>query len=313
MLRRSDVPVTVVEATAYPRHRVCGEFISGIAADDLARLGVADLFATAKRHVSTAWCEDGRIWFRGALPAPAYGLSRHFLDNALARRFLELGGVLRCGERHESDGEGTVWATGRRLSQGGWIGLKAHYANLELSADLEIHLEDGSYVGLTRVEDGKVNVCGLFRASKTEANLATACAAHGMRKLAGRLAEASVVDGSTKGVTHFALGWQKVVTDRVCIGDAAAMIPPFTGNGMAMALQSGIAASRHLADWSTGEMSWHEAGTCVKDEHRQLFGRRLKWALFLQEILIRRASRRLALGLLASGHVRFETLYAKVR
>jgi len=39
-LRQHDVPVTIIEAGHYPRHRVCGEFISGAGLQSLARLGL---------------------------------------------------------------------------------------------------------------------------------------------------------------------------------------------------------------------------------------------------------------------------------
>lgn len=305
--------MTICEAAAYPRHRVCGEFISGISNEELDRLGVRDVFESAKRHVSTVWCESGLVWFRGNLPAPAYGLSRHLLDDELAKRFVDLGGELRCGVRVNADRDGIVWAGGRLKQNGGWVGLKAHYTDFDLGADLEIHLHDGSYVGLTRVEGDEVNVCGLFRGTRAGPSLAETCAARGLVELSARIAASKVVPGSFKGVSHFSLGWQKAVEKRVCIGDAAAMIPPFTGNGMTMALQSGIAASEFVAEWSRGEIEWPDVQARVAAAHRRLFARRLRWAIFLQSVLIRRPFRRLALGILASGLIPFETLYHKVR
>src|SRR5579883_1488023 len=41
-LRQRGVPVTVWEAGHYPRHRVCGEFISGRGQETLARLGLRE-------------------------------------------------------------------------------------------------------------------------------------------------------------------------------------------------------------------------------------------------------------------------------
>lgn len=312
-LRRLDVPVTIFEASTYPRHRVCGEFISGISREELAQLGVEDVFSRAQRHRSTAWCEGGRVWARRELPSPAFGLSRNFLDDALARRFTELGGELRCNERVSQDSEGVVWATGRQRSHSEWIGLKAHYEGLALSADLEIHLEDGVYVGLTRVEEGRVNVCGLFRSQKADSSLATACHAHHLPRLAERLSAARLVPGSTKGVSNFALGWQRAPVDRVCIGDAAVMIPPFTGNGMTMALQSGMKSASALAEWSRGSADWKQTGTRIAEMHQRDFSRRIRWALILQAVLMRRPMRRLGLGLLAGGWLPFESLYHKLR
>jgi len=316
-LRSRGVPVRVVEAASYPRHRVCGEFISGIADAELDALGIRDLFAGAQRHSTTAWFDGERPMWSRPLPTPAYGLSRHFLDAALARRFTALGGELRCGERFEGKGEGCVWAAGRAKEASGWLGLKAHFDVLPLSADLEIHLQDRGYVGLTKVENGRVNVCGLFRRDEAlgggEALIAATRDA-GLTTLAERLAEACPVGGSLKGVSHFSLGWQRPRDDgRITIGDSAAMIPPFTGNGMTMAFQSALAAVDSLGRWSAGATTWADAAAEIRTAHRRLFARRLGWARVLQSLLMHRLGRRFAATLLSLGVVRFEAIYRKVR
>ena len=64
-------------------------------------------------------------------------------------------------------GEGIVRASGRRAqsTENGWrwFGLKAHARNVNLSADLEMHVSADHYVGVNRINGGEVNVCGLFR------------------------------------------------------------------------------------------------------------------------------------------------------
>ena len=66
-----DVRVTVLEAGAYPRHRVCGEFISGVSEITLTTLGIADLFDGAQRHRSLAWFDSGRLIHRDEFKKPA--------------------------------------------------------------------------------------------------------------------------------------------------------------------------------------------------------------------------------------------------
>src|ERR1700682_1779587 len=55
-LRRLKIPVTIWEAGHYPRHRVCGEFISGRGQEVLRRLGLLEDFkqsgATMSRTAS---------------------------------------------------------------------------------------------------------------------------------------------------------------------------------------------------------------------------------------------------------------------
>ena len=139
-LRGRGVPVTVLEAGHYPRHRVCGEFISGVSAETLEFLGIRDLFDDARLHRSLCWHEDGRVMHRDTLPEPALGISRFVLDERLRQRVDELGGEVKTGIRaRPAPVEGLVWAAGRRPRPGPWIGLKAHVRGLPMSADLEMH------------------------------------------------------------------------------------------------------------------------------------------------------------------------------
>lgn len=318
-LRRREVPVRVIEAASYPRHRVCGEFISGIHRDELVALGIDDLFTLASQHRETAWFDGEQPMLRRALPETAFGLSRHYLDDALADRFRTLGGELITGQRHQGDAEGVVWANGRKKATSAWMGLKAHFTNLSLSADLEVHLHNRGYVGLTRVEHDRVNVSGLFRrtapvnAARDSHPLITAVRETGFVQLAERLAQAQLDPASLKGVNQFSLGWQAQREGRVCIGDAAAMIPPFTGNGMTMAMQSALTALAPLCDWSAGRSEWTIAATQIQQAQHQRFARRLFFARVLQSILMHATGRKLAAFLLRSGCVSFETLYRTVR
>ena len=81
-LRLREVPVTVLEAGNYPRHRVCGEFISGVSRETLTALGIAGLFEDARHHHTLAWHECGRLIHHDQFAEPALGISRWALDAA---------------------------------------------------------------------------------------------------------------------------------------------------------------------------------------------------------------------------------------
>src|SRR4051794_36845356 len=112
-LRRREVPVSVREAGHYPRHRVCGEFISGQGPAILQRLGLdARLEHAGAFPVRTAAFISGttRSPVR-SLPSPALGISRYVLDALLADEFRRLGGDLQENSRWDSAaGEGVVRA-----------------------------------------------------------------------------------------------------------------------------------------------------------------------------------------------------------
>jgi 2-polyprenyl-6-methoxyphenol hydroxylase-like FAD-dependent oxidoreductase len=294
-LRQEGVPVTVWEAGHYPRHRVCGEFISGRGQDILARLGPRESFAQAgSGFARTAAFYLGRTGSPvRPLPAPALCLSRFVMDALLADRFRALGGELRENARWQAEdfGEGVVRANGRRRQPGAdgsrWFGLKVHARNVPLAADLEMHVSQTGYVGFCRLPDGEVNVCGLFRqpAGKAAAPQPWRDLLRGQpgTPLRERLAGAALDESSFCSVAGFSLRPHRATAQpECCIGDALTMIPPVTGNGMSMAFEAAGMAVGPLAAYSRGESSWSQARENVAAACDRAFARRLAWARWLQ-------------------------------
>jgi flavin-dependent dehydrogenase len=324
-LRRRDVPVVVREAGSYPRHRVCGEFISGRGPAVLERLGLRELLEKAGAfHARTAAfiCGTRRSPVR-ALPSAALCLSRFDLDSLLAREFRRLGGELHSQARWTSaeTDEGVIRATGRRVqaTENGWrwFGLKVHARNVDLSADLEMHVSRDGYVGVNRVNGGAVNVCGLFRARRGEDS-----ADARRERLRGRpgsplherLAAAQFEEDSLCSVAGLSLKPQRA-TDKqdCCIGDAVTMIPPVTGNGMSMAFESAEIATEPLALYSRGESSWMEAQRSIARKCDETFARRLAWARWLQWLMFSPLLRSpLGTVLLGSNRL-WELMFARTR
>lgn len=293
-LRRAGVPVTVLDAGTYPRHRVCGEFITGLPADTRTRLGLEPLLADAVVNRTIAWFAGGRRVRTHALPAPALSLSRHTLDARLARAFADAGGQLEPNTRSPlaTDAPGRIFATGRRRAiQSAWLGLKLHALRLPLAADLELHLGEDAYVGLTRIENGRVNLCGLFRRRSLGGRHADLFLAHlraaGLGELAARVRRAPLDEASCCAVAGVAFDRRVSPELPVRLGDACAMIPPFTGHGMAMAFQSAHLALDPLLAYARGEAEWPETRRQI---HRSLRGRfrlRLAAAAALHAFLLR--------------------------
>lgn len=291
-LRRMGVPAVIHEAGAYPRHRVCGEFIAGL--DDSTRdtLGLAPFLADAPLHETMLWHIRDKPFGRSRIPRPAIGISRFALDSRMAGAFVEAGGDLR--ERSRVDplhgAEGWIDATGRHPSAGGWVGMKLHVRDFETRSDLEFHLGHNAYVGASRTESGAVNVCGLFRppiagsgpgAGRFVAHL-EAC---GLRDLAKRLRAASVVPGSFCSVAGLAYAIRPSARRALSVGDSAGLIPPFTGDGMAIAFQSAAAALEPLRDYSSGVCDWQTAEARIRSATRRKFRVRLGAAAILHPLL----------------------------
>ena len=297
-LRRQEIPVIIHEAGGYPRHRVCGEFISGRGRASLARLGLASLLEQAgavSAHTAAFFTANQSAAPR-PLPETATCLSRFKLDAMLVRKFQSLGGDLVAGRRWR-DGdfaEGIVRAAGRRAQPeenvARWFGLKIHARNVPLIAGLEMHLMPQGYVGLCQLAGGEVNICGLFRrrsGGNTLKNARELLRGRPGSPLHERLAGAEFDDDSFCAVAGLSLRPRRAVARaEMSVGDAITMIPPITGNGMSMAFESAELAIAPLVTWSRGEMSWNEARMKIARACDEQFSRRLRWAHWLQRFML---------------------------
>jgi len=318
-LRRRELPVTVHEAGRYPRHRVCGEFLSGITAETLAALDISEAFADARRHLDGAWFSTGKKLLEFSLPVPALAVSRHRLDARLKLTLEAKGGQVEELSRLERRArEGLVWTAGRLPRRGPWIGLKMHALGLDLGGGLEMHLGGNGYVGLTPVEGDRVNICGLFRLDprregKGSALLLDYLRAGGNGALAKRLSAAKIDESSFIGVSAFELGWQGGDEALCTLGDAAGMIPPFTGNGMTMALESAELAVEPLLRWSREETGWDETVAAIRYALHRKFSRRLAAGSLLHRVLLDNRGAFVARSLAGIGLLPFRPLLAMVR
>lgn len=315
-LCRAGVPVTVFEAGDYPRHRVCGEFIAGLTSPTIARLGLAPIVADALHHREVAWFLHEKPVRVQRLPAPALGLSRYILDARLAGAFTTAGGVLHTHTRltDTATPAGRIFATGRRRSRSTWLGLKIHALALPHVRELELHLGDEGYIGLSQVEDGRVNVCGLFRrreicAKGADLLLAYLQAAR-LGPLADRLAAARLDPASFCAVAAVGFDRRVAPSDRVQLGDTCAMIPPFTGNGMAMAFQSAEVVLDPLLAYARGESNWPATRRAIDAGLRRRFRLRLASAAVLHPYFLQPKRQHWLSGLNRARLLPLRPLYA---
>lgn len=279
LLRRKGVPVILNEAGSYPRHRVCGEFICGIKPEQLTHLGIANAFRGSVPCFTTSWFYRGRTVYRKKLPRPGIGISRFCLDQRLAEQFRSEGGELNEWtrmNREQLPSKGSVSAIGRKAEASDWLGLKFHARGLELAYDLELHLGNHAYLGISRIEDGAFNLCGLFKkrpeikAPKPELPLAY-LEASGLGYLVDRLAKAEIDENSVTGVSNLSYKPLPPANDGVLhLGDSTGLIPPFTGNGMSIAFESAVIAAGPLLAFSEGKSKWDTVLTEVASmSHRR--------------------------------------------
>jgi flavin-dependent dehydrogenase len=283
-LARAGVPVSVHEALAYPRHRVCGEFIRGLDAATVETLQLGTILEDAGRADRAAWFDRERALREHAVRPAALTLSRYELDARLAGAFVRAGGTLHTNARvAAAPAAGRVLACGRSVARNSdWLGLKLQAHGFAIRTSLEMHLGERAYVGVCALPDGRVNLCGLFRrrpplVASRDRILSAYLRAVGLEQLAARLDRATIDQASCCAVAGLPLQ-PRVARDGVRVGDALAMMPPFTGNGMALAFQSAALALPPLLAWARRETSWRETERAIRVRQRRRFGVRLRLA-----------------------------------
>jgi hypothetical protein len=247
--------VDLFEKSRTPRHKVCGEFLSPGIVPLLERLGVWNTVQSAGTpSIRRVALHFPRTEKTAVLPETGFGLSRFTLDAILLNCATEAGIHLRrCSGTH---GTGPViLASGRAAtapprSRGDRLfGFKAHFEGPQDDA-VELFFARGIYVGVSSIEGGRTNVCGLAREHLLAQNgfdYDLTCDA--IPALSTRLSSLKrCMEWLTVGPVLYSNNLRASGSDNVYLaGDALAFVDPFTGTGITNAVFSGELAGRCAA------------------------------------------------------------------
>lgn len=298
---RRGARVLLVERGRYPRHKVCGEFVSPESLSLLASLlhgtGGEELLRQAPRVGRVRLHSDGAILEARIQPA-ASSLSRYQLDEALwraaeaagteCRQQTAVSAVVRVegGFRVSAGGESwvaltVVDASGRwsSLAPSGppsqadrWLGVKAHFSGEPEEADpaVDLYFFAGGYCGVQPVGEGHLNACAMARVSalaKSPANgrLRQIFALHPRLQQRSRKWRQTSETVTTWPLLFGAPEPERGGIPRV--GDAAGFIDPFAGDGISLALAGGSLAAEALAQVWAGRATAEEAAHCYAEAY----------------------------------------------
>ncbi len=324
-LAESGHSVALLEAKDYPRHRVCGEFLSPECVQTLDALGAMPVI----RAQRPTWMTYTRIttpagvtWERD-LPGTAMGISRYVLDALLAERAADVGAdvrtqatvtdvrggladgftlTVRGGEpiraRVVVSAHGKRATLDRTLERGflrqrqPFVGMKMHYDAPPVPARVELHAFEGGYCGLSEVEGGAVNACLLVREDVFKAAGGVTAFVEWMG--AQNPALGAWLDAATPRLDRWRVISQVPFVDKTAVeremlmvGDAAGLITPLAGNGMGMALDGGRTVAAHVDDYLHGETTAEQLLRGYTSAWRRQFGRRMQVGRFAQTWLLR--------------------------
>lgn len=243
--------VDLFEKSRFPRHKVCGEFLSPQAIQMLETLGL-DWRSLQPAPIRRLQLCFGRRRSLGKLPETAYGLSRYALDSQLLNRALSADVTLHRAAAVPGEGP-TVLATGRHstaLKGKRLFGFKAHFAGPSSDTmELYFHARD-AYVGVNAVEGGMTNVCGLAPEDALSAHgFEIDSYLHAIPALRDRLCGCRRQWGWVRtGPLVFEMrAGNGTKMDEYYAGDSLSFVDPFTGSGMLTALWTGALAGKAAA------------------------------------------------------------------
>jgi len=308
--------VTILEQEAAPVDKICGEFISVEAQCYIARLGVdmralrAEPITTMALTVGTKTIMH-RLPFAG-LSLSRRVLDEALLQAALkAGATLERSTRVRCldttsplrviSDAKDYPASAVLLATGKHDLRGQkrartvpiepLLGFKTYFqltaARQEvLSGRVELFIFDGGYAGLQPVERGRANLCLLVNERRFSAlgrdwpRLLDALAKDTPR-LEALLANAQPTLAKPLSIYRVPFGFVHRVGDRdhpaiYRLGDQVAVTHSFTGDGMALALQSGVVAAQTIL---RGESAATYHRIITKDIGRQVCRSRLLYRI----------------------------------
>jgi flavin-dependent dehydrogenase len=91
------------------------------------------------------------------------------------------------------------------------------------------------------------------------------------------------------------------------------MVPPFTGNGMSMAIESAVIASDSLLGYSSGRINWPDCIQYIREKLHRRFHRRLLLAKWLHPFLVYPSGQRLAMFCASMNLLPFDRLFHQLR
>ncbi|MFI5196319.1 MAG: NAD(P)/FAD-dependent oxidoreductase [Chitinophagales bacterium] len=282
LLSRKKYKVLVLEKESYPKHKVCGEYVSMESKPFLEMLGVPvgemNLPVINKLQVTDVKGHE----LNTPLPQGGFGISRYKLDKMLAGLAEQAGATLLTNTKADSvqweqdafivKAKGEIFtakivcgAWGKRSNidvkwqrsflkeqnnaLSNYVAVKYHISSPWPNDVVGLHNFTNGYCGISQVEDGRCCTCYLTTAAslhKSGNDLKKFELAVVMKNpvLNKIFSNAEFLFGAPVTISQISFQKKEHVHEHVLLlGDAAGMITPLCGNGMSMAMHSAKIAS----------------------------------------------------------------------
>jgi len=308
-LANAGIMSTVLEKKSYPFHRVCGEYISN---ETIPYLKSLDLFpqqfappAITRFLLSSVNGKSATL----NLDLGGFGISRYTFDHFLYEKAKSLGVhfLLNTEAEHVTfsnnsfliqtpsgnlDADIVLGSFGKRSKldvqlgrsfiqkRSPYLGVKYHLKTSHPSDLIALHNFDGGYCGMSNIEDGKTTLCYLTHRDnlrqfknigEMEENILLK-----NPLLKSVFANSDFLFDKPETINEISFETKSPIENHMLmIGDAAGMITPLCGNGMAIAIHASKLAADLIIEFGKNSISREEMERRYSKLWQQNFGARL--------------------------------------
>ena len=286
-LSKIGVQVIVIEKNEFPKHKVCGEYISNEVLPYLnwLEIPIFDLNPTVIEKLQFSTSKGAMI--SCDLPLGGFGVSRYTLDEFLYKKALSNGCVfiqdtvqdiiflknqfkITTANNGVLKSEIAIGAFGKRSiidqklnrsfiqKKSHWLAIKGHYSGDFENNLVALHNFKGGYCGVSKVENDRINICYLcdyktFKNYKNVEDYQINMVSKNpyLKKI---FETSSLLFEKPLTISQISFEKKKVVENHILmIGDTAGLIHPLCGNGMAMAIHSAKIVSELVGGYFNNE------------------------------------------------------------
>jgi flavin-dependent dehydrogenase len=309
-LARAKFKVLLIEKNSYPKHKVCGEYVSNEVLPYLKFLGFNPFEFGAKQISNFELTTHNNKSIKANLPLGGFGMSRYEMDFQLYQLALKNGVevlknavddvnfeadnfkvVTKSNDTFQS--KIVIGAFGKRSNldvkfqrkfitkKSPYLGVKIHVSGNFPEDKVALHNFKGGYCGVSKVENDHINLCYItdFKAFKTYKDIDT----FQDEVLFKNSALKQIFENSNPQFEHPLTISQisfetksPVENHMIMCGDTAGMIHPLCGNGMGMAIRSSQLASQLIIDYLEGKI---ESRTELENHYAKQWHKTFKWRL----------------------------------
>lgn len=280
--------VLLIEKNEYPKHKVCGEYISNEVLPylDFLEVNPFDFGAVRINNFQLSTIKSNII--SAKLPLGGFGISRYTLDLVLSEKAKENGVIIlqdtvldvtfskdffqvETKENNVFTSKITIGAFGKRSlldvkmarnfiqKKSPYLGVKIHVKGNFKEDLVALHNFKGGYCGVSKVENNTINLCYItnYATFKQYKNIEDFQEQVVLKNnyLKDIFHNSEVLFDKPLSISQISFETKKPVESHILMcGDSAGMIHPLCGNGMSMAIQSAQLASKLILNYFNGEI-----------------------------------------------------------